>query len=85
MCYECLACESKMAFIFNSGQLSGLPTELPTISLLESCGLPTELPTELPTFSLLEVVGCPLFPYMEVVGSLICLAKFPWAALSAAH
>ena len=39
-------------------------------------------------FSYLQVVGCllscplscPLFPYMEVVGSLICMAKFPWAA-----
>ena len=30
-----------------------------------SSGLPTELP---------------LFPYMEVVGSLICMANFPWAA-----
>ena len=36
--------------------------------------------------SYLEVVGCllgcplscPLFPYMEVVSSLICMAKFPW-------
>ena len=35
----------------------------------------------------LKVVGCPLscplsyplYPYMEVVGSLICVAKFPWA------
>ena len=113
MCYTFLACESKMASIF-SGQFSGLPTELPTISILESSGLPTELHTELPTisvygssgkpycmakfpwaahstahwaahfFSHLEVVGCPLscplFPYMEVVGSLICMAKFPLAA-----
>ena len=118
MCYKCLACESKMASIFNSGQFSELPTDLPTISILESSGLPTELPTELPTISVygssrhpylhgkipmdspwaahttahwaahflsyLEVVGCPLscplFPYMEVVGSLICMAKFPLAA-----
>ena len=51
-------------------------------------GQPTPLPTELPTFQYLEAVGCqlscplscPLFPYMEVVGSLICMAKFPWAA-----
>ena len=60
MCYKCLACESKMASIFNSGQFSGLPTELPTISLLESSGMPTELPTELPTIS---VYGCSGQPY----------------------
>ena len=24
-------------------------------------------------------LSCPLYPYMEVVGSLICMAKFPWA------
>ena len=24
-------------------------------------------------------LSCPLFPYMEVLGSLICMAKFPWA------
>ena len=50
-------------------------------------GQPTPLPAELPTFvHILEAVGCllscplscPLFPYMEVVGSLICMAKFPW-------
>ena len=74
MCYKCLACESKMASIFNSGQFSGLPTELPTISIFESSWLPTELPTELP-----------LYQYMEVVGSLISMAKFPWAAHSTAH
>ena len=42
------------------------------------------LPTELPTISYLEVEGCPLYPYMDVMGSLICMAKFPWAAHSAA-
>ena len=51
MCYTCLACVSKMASIFNSGQFSGLPTELPTISILVSSGLPTDLATELPTIS----------------------------------
>ena len=82
-----------------SGQYSGLPIELPTISIPESSGLPTELHTELPTISVYRSSGqpylhgkiaigsplrcplsCPLFPYMEVVGSLICMAKFPWAA-----
>ena len=42
-----------MASVLNLivGSFSGLPTELPTISILESSGLPTELPTELPTIS----------------------------------
>ena len=68
---------------------SGLPTELPTISIeVDSLiciakfpraahGQPTPLPNELHIFSYLEVVDCPLsyplFPYMEVVGSLICM------------
>ena len=52
-------------------------------------GQPTPLPTKLPTVSIyMEVVGsllscplrCTLFQYMEVVGGLICMAKFPWAA-----
>ena len=41
------------------------------ISILKSSVLPTELSCPL---------SCPLYPYMEVVGSLICMAKFPWAA-----
>ena len=59
MCYKCLACESKMASIFNSEQFRGLPTELPTISLHESSGLPTELPRELPTISVYGSIGQP--------------------------
>ena len=47
-----------MASIF-SGQFSGLPTELPTISILESSGLPTELHTELPTISVYGSSGQP--------------------------
>ena len=58
MCYKFLACESKMASIF-SGQFSGLPNELPTISILESSGLPTELHTELPTISVYGSSGQP--------------------------
>ena len=87
---------------------SGLPTELPTISVLESSGLPTELPIELHTISWYGSSGqpylhgkilmgiplrcppsCPLSPYMEVVGSLICMSKIPmdgpWAAHFTAH
>ena len=82
MCYKFLACESKMASIF-SGQFSGQPTELPTISILESSGLLTELHTELPTISVYGSGGqlylhckipvgsplsCPLFSHLEVVG-----------------
>ena len=49
-------------------------------------GSPLHCPLSCPLFSHLEVVGCPLsfplfpYPYMEVVGSLICMAKFPWVA-----
>ena len=101
---SCMWIKNVFHFEFNSEQLSGLPTELPTNSILESSGLPTELPTELPTISVYGSSGqpnmhgkipmgsplrCPLsyplIPYMEVVGSLICMAKFPWAAHSAAY
>ena len=69
MCYKFLPCESKMASIF-SGKLSGLPTKLPTIySYLKVVGCPLSC-----------TLSCPLYPYMEVVCSLICMAKFPWAA-----
>ena len=62
MCYKWLACESKMASTFNSGQFSGLPTEPPTISIPESSGLPTELPSELPIIS---VYGSSEQPYLH--------------------
>ena len=78
MCYKCLACESNVASIFNSGQYSGLPTELPTISLLESSGLPTELLTELPTISVYRSSGQPYLHGKIPMGS-------SWAAHSTAH
>ena len=71
-------------------------TELSTVSILECNGLPIELPTKLPTISIYGSSGqtylhgkipmgsplsYPLFPYMEGVDSLICLAKFPWATI----
>ena len=56
-----------MASIF-SGQFSGLPTELPTISILKVVDCPLSC-----------TLSCPLYSYMEVVGSLICMAKFAWA------
>ena len=77
MCYKFLACESKMASIF-SRQFSGLPTELPTISILESSGLPTELHTELPTISVYGSSGQSYLHGKIPMGS-------PWAAHSTAH
>ena len=58
MCNKFLACESKMASIF-SGQFSGLPTELSTVSIYGSSGQSTELPTELPTVSIYGSSGRP--------------------------
>ena len=77
MCYKFLACESKMASIF-SGQFSGMPTEVPTISILESSGLPTELHTELPTISVYGSSGQPYLHGIIPMGS-------PWAVHSTAH
>ena len=68
MCYKFLACESKMASIF-SGQFSGLPTELPTLSILERSGLPTELHTELPTISVYGSSGQPYLHCKIPMGS----------------
>ena len=70
MCYKCLARESKMASIFNRGQFSGLPTELPTISILENSGLPTELPT-------ISVYGSSGQPYLH--------SKIPMGSPRTAH
>ena len=47
----CMWIKDGVHFKFNSGPISGLPTELPTISILESSGLPTELR-----------LSCPLYP-----------------------
>ena len=77
MCYKFLACESKMASIF-SGQFSRLPTELPTISILDKSGLPTELHTELPTISVYGRSGQPNLHCKIPMGS-------PWAVHSTAH
>ena len=74
--------------------------ELPTISVYRSSGQPylhgkipmgspLRCPLSCPLFHIWKqwtaLLSCPLFPYMEVVGSLICMAKFPLAAHSAAH
>ena len=63
MCYRCLASdyESKLASIpkLKSGKFSGVATELPIVSILESSWLPTELPSELPTISIYGRSGQP--------------------------
>ena len=71
MCYKCLECESKMASIFNLivGSSVGCTLNCPLFSYLKVVGCPLSCP-----------LSCPLYPYMEEVGSLICMAKFPWAA-----
>ena len=71
MCYKCLACESKMASILILNLIVG-----------SSVGCPL--------FAYLKVVGgcplsCLLYRYIEELDSLICMAKFPWAAHSTAH
>ena len=48
-----------LRFKFNRGQFSGLVTEQPTVSILESSGLPTALPTKLPTISVYGKSGQP--------------------------
>ena len=78
MCYKCLACESKMASILNSEQFSGLSTELPTNSILESSGLPIELPTKLPSISVYGRSGQPYLHGKIIMGS-------PWTAQSTAN
>ena len=70
-CYKCLACESKMASILNLivGSSVGCPLNCPLFTYLKEVGYPLSCP-----------LSCPLYPYMAVVGRLICMAKFPWAA-----
>ena len=73
----CMRIKDGFHFIFNSWQFSRPPNGLPTISILGIAWF----------VLFLKVVGCPLicplscpqYPYMEVVGSLICIAKFCWA------
>ena len=98
---SCMWIKDGLHFKFNSGQFSGLPTELLIVSILERTGrLPIELPIifvygssvqpylhgKIPMGSTFRYsLSCPLFSYMEVVGSLICMALFPWAAHSTTH
>ena len=73
MCYNFLACESKMASIL-VGSSVVCPLNCPLYPYLKVVGCPLSC-----------TLSCPLYPYMEVVGSLICMAKFPWVAHSTAH
>ena len=70
-CYKCLACESNMASILNLkvGSSVGYPLNCPLFPFLKVVG-----------YQLRCQLSCPLYPYMAVVDSLICMAKFPWAA-----
>ena len=54
---------------FLVGSSVGCPLNCPLYPYLKAMGCP-----------LSYTLSCPLYPYMEVVGSLICMAKFPWAA-----
>ena len=56
-------------FKYESGQFSGLPTELPLLKHLKVVGCPLSCH-----------LSCPPFPYMDVIKSLICMAKFLLAA-----
>ena len=71
MCYKCLACESKMASILDLIVCSSVGCQLtcPLFPYLKVMDCPPSCP-----------LSCPLYSYMEVVGSLICMSKFPWAA-----
>ena len=69
----------------NSRLPTKLHTELPTISVYGCSGQPY-LHGKIAMGSLLRCqLSCSLFPYMKGVASLICMAKFLWAAHSAAH
>ena len=91
---SCMWIKDGFQFKFISGQLSGLPTELPAISILESSGVLTELPTvsiygssgqpnlhgKIPMGSPLRCpLSCPLFSYLEAVG---CLLSCPLGTVS---
>ena len=67
MCYKCLACESKMAYILYLMVCSsvGCSLRFPLFPYLKVMGCPLK---------------SSIFPYIEVVGSLICMAKFPRVA-----
>ena len=51
------------------GSSVGCPLNCPLLPYLKVVGYPLSCP-----------LYCPLNPYMAVVCSLICMAKFPWAA-----
>ena len=73
----CMWIKDGFHFKFNGAHVSRLPTQLPTISILESIGLPTELPTDLPTVSIYVSSGQPNLHGKIPMDS-------PWAAHSTA-
>ena len=68
MCYECLACESKMASISNLkvGISVGCPLNFQVSSHFKVVGCPLRFP-----------LSCQLFPYIEEVCRLIFYGKIP--------
>ena len=72
MCYTCLACESKMASILYL--IVGSSVGCPLFPYLKIVACPRSC-----------LLSCPLYLHMEVVGSLICMAKFPLTAHSTAY
>ena len=75
---SCMSIKDSVHLKFDSGQFSGLPTTLSTVSILESSWLPTELPTELPTISVYDSSGQPNLHGKIPMGS-------TWAGHSIAH
>ena len=69
----------------SSGLSSELPTELPTISVYGGSAQPYLHGKNSNGNSMGSPLRCQLFPHMEVLGRLICMAKFPWATQSTAH
>ena len=75
---SCMWIKDDLHFKFDSGQFSGLPTELSTVSIPEKSGLPTELPIELPTISVYGRSGQPYLHGKIPMGS-------PWVVHSTSH
>ena len=85
-CSFCLFCDSRfelinyyMHYIHMYYKCIACESKMaPILNLI--VGSSVGCPLNCPLFRYLKEAGCPLYPYMELVGSLICMAKFPWAA-----
>ena len=71
---SCMWIKDGVHFKLIVGSSVGCPRNCPLFPYLKVVGYPLSCP-----------LSCPLYPYMAVVDSLICMAKFPWAAHSAAN